>query len=343
MNDIALLGDPAEPEIERLAGCLADLGRAPLVIDTAGLPRRHALTFSDTGWHYDGQSLNGIRTFFLRGLHCNDLRAPGNGEPPPSLEALQEKSSLLGSLLRWAVTHGKPVVNPLSTQFCHYYKLHTQDHLKQAGVPVPATFAGNAPDAVRAFVGKHGEVISKPLAGGRETVALTADDLTPEFLNGLLEAPVMLQERIHGADIRAYVLGGRVIAAAALLTDHVDFRTGLQNFKPTSLSAEECRAVLEAARAMHLGFTGIDFKRAAKGRAVILDVNPAPMFAGFEGITGLNIAGPLAKYLAGAGVSAQARKGAAATPGNTRQDSQGPAYFSSCHPMFRARNGKCPA
>lgn len=305
MLHIALLCHPAEPEMVRLAACLAHLDRAALVIDTAGLPRQHALSFADSDWKYDAQSLRETKAFFLRSLHCaprSEEEDEDSGAPPPTLGALQEKNSLLGSLLRWAVTHGKPVVNPLSTLLCHYYKPHTQDHLRQAGVPVPETYAGNDPEAIRAFVARYGEVISKPLAGGREAVALTADDLSAEFLARLREMPILLQERIRGADIRVYVLGGQIIAAGALETDQVDFRTGPQQFTPTPLDAEECRAVIETARAMHLSFAGIDFKRPASGRPVVLDVNPAPMFAGFERITGQDIAGPLAEYLAGIAV-----------------------------------------
>jgi len=303
-HDFAILGSPTELEVVRLSDSLSELDHPPLLIDTSEFPRRHALGFSDCGWQYDSVSLNRIKAFFLRSLHCNDWHKQdsGNGHKDGEplrlqLRTLREKDSMLGSLLRWAVTHGKPVVNPLSTLLCHYYKLHTVDHLKQAGIPVPTTFAGSDSESVKGFIARHEQVICKPLAGGGEAVALTADDLSAEFLDRLSEAPVLLQERIHGTDVRAYVLGGQIIAAGALVTDRVDFRTGPQNFEPTPLSPEECLDLIKTARAMHLAFAGIDFKRTDAGRHVILDVNPAPMFAGFERLTGLDIAGPIARFL----------------------------------------------
>jgi glutathione synthase/RimK-type ligase-like ATP-grasp enzyme len=108
----------------------------------------------------------------------------------------------------------------------------------------------------------------------------------------------MLQERIYGDDIRVYALGDQVIAAASLSTDHVDFRTGHQDSRTTPLTEAESADVIRTAKLMSLRFAGIDFKRTKERCHFILDINPAPMFAGFEKITGLDIASHIARHLA---------------------------------------------
>jgi glutathione synthase/RimK-type ligase-like ATP-grasp enzyme len=301
MNTIVLLGDPREAEIQRLAGALAVLGRAPLVIDTAAFPSTGALTCAGGHWRYGSTDLSEIRAIFLRSVNCRDLADQGRGELSPDdvRRMLREKDSMLGSLLRWAAAKGITVLNPVDTLHCHYYKLDTTERLRRAGIPVPDTLATNDPEMVRSFIGRHLEVIHKPLSGGAEAVAIAASDLTEEFLADLIYAPVLLQERIYGQDVRAYVLNGEIVAAGSLATENVDYRTGSQHFVPTPLTVPECESLVRSAELMSLGFTGIDFKRTENWEHFILDVNPAPMFAGFERITGLDVAGAVAGYLAG--------------------------------------------
>jgi ribosomal protein S6--L-glutamate ligase len=295
MFDVAIIGGVQEPEVKRLAGCLEALGHPPLILDATAFPRQHHLTFVDGGWQYDGHDLGSTKAFFLRSLHCHQL-VEGTAQ---GLVCLREKDSFLGSLLKGAAWQGKMVLNPVETLFCHFYKLDTFARLQQAKLPIPATLGTNDPKAVKEFAARHEHLICKPLAGGAVAVAISAEDLSPESLAQLQNAPVMLQERVLGEDIRAYVLGDQVIAAASLTTEHADFRTGPQNFRPTTLTPAEATDVVLAAKLMSLHFAGIDFKRTRKRRHFLLDINPAPMFAGFEAVTGQEIANHIAGYLIG--------------------------------------------
>jgi glutathione synthase/RimK-type ligase-like ATP-grasp enzyme len=302
MLDIAVIGSPREPEVKRLTACLEKLKYPPLIIDTSAFPLRYTLTFADGQWRYEDQDLTVIKAVFLRSLHCSELaeKLTENGQQRSAIEILREKDSMLGSLLRWMVSQEKLILNPLSSLLCHYYKLDTIERLHNANIPVPATIATNDPGEVQKFAQSYKHLICKPLAGGAEAIAISANNFSPQFWARLQDAPVMLQERIYGHDIRAYVLDDQVIAAAALLTDHADFRSGQQNFQPTNLTEEETLALIQAAKLMGLTFAGIDFKRGKDGCYFLLDINPAPMFAGFEQITGLEIADYLAKYLVNA-------------------------------------------
>lgn len=162
------------------------------------------------------------------------------------------------------------------------------------GLPVPATLLGNDPEAVRAFVAEHDEVIFKPVQGGAHTQIVTPEHLTDENLRkSLALAPVTLQERVHGTDIRMFLAGERV-AACAIVTEAVDFRDDPQpRFEQVTLPDEVVDHCRRAAAALHLLWTGIDLRRTDDCRYIFLEANPSPMFLGFEHYTGL----PLSEML----------------------------------------------
>lgn len=299
--DIAIVGSAKEPEVDQLAACLAKLHHPPLIIDTSEFPQLRRLSFADGCWWYEKNNLRDTKVFFIRSLHCSELmeRLEASEQRPQGMgiAALREKDSILGSLLRWSTEQNKHTLNPLDTLLCHYYKLDTIERLRQAGVSVPQTIATNDPDAVQEFATNHKHIVCKTLAGGALVIGLAADRISEQFYALLKIAPVMLQARIYGHDIRAYVLNNQVIAAASKQTEHVDFRANEQSFQPTALTRKEAIAVIQTTQLMSLSFAGIDLKRTQDGQYFILDVNPVPMFTGFEQITGLGVTSAIAKYL----------------------------------------------
>lgn len=294
---IAIIGGPDELEVQRLKKCFEKLGNRPLIIDTSSFPRQHDLTFCDDSWRYDHHEILSIKAFFLRSLHCDEIAGDNAHTLERHIDALREKDSMLGSMLRWAALQGKLILNPIDTLVCHYYKLDSLQRLRNANIPVPATLGTNDPKAIRHFARKYKQLIYRPLSGGAGAIALGTDDLSPQLLAHLENVPLMLQERIYGSDIRAYVLGDQVIAAAASsISDQDDFRKGQENFQPTIITDAEAKDLINAAKILSLYFAEIDFKRAQDGRHFVLDINPAPLFASFEAITGLEIASHIAKY-----------------------------------------------
>ena len=300
MLEIAIVGRPKEPEVDKLALCLAQLGNPPLVIDTDAFPQQSHLTFSEGHWLYQENNLNDVKVFFLRSFRCIDpMEKLEPSEDPRTLEmiALREKDSMLGSLLRSMADQGKPTLNPFDTLLCHYYKLYTVERLRQAGVPVPPMMATNDSDAVQAFANTYKQIVCKPLAGGAIAIGLSAAGISEQFYPLLKIAPVMLQARIYGHDVRAYVLQDQVIAAASTITNQIDVRSGNRHFQPTALTHAETAGVIQVVRLLSLSFASIDFKRTSDGRYFIVDINPTPRFVRFERITGLEVTNPIAKHL----------------------------------------------
>ncbi|MBQ5812296.1 RimK family alpha-L-glutamate ligase, partial [Candidatus Saccharibacteria bacterium] len=101
---------------------------------------------------------------------------------------------------------------------------------------------------------------------------------------------ILLQEFIKesaGTDIRAFVVGGRVVASMKRESLDDDFRSNLHKGglgTPIKLTDQEKKTAIKAARAMGLHICGVDLMRSEKG-PMVLEVNASPGF-GIEKVTG---------------------------------------------------------
>jgi ribosomal protein S6--L-glutamate ligase len=96
----------------------------------------------------------------------------------------------------------------------------------------------------------------------------------------------------NGADIRAFVVGNKVVAAMKRQAKKGDFRSNLhQGGKgiKIDLSEEEEQAAIQSAQAMGLDVAGVDMLQSKRGPLVI-EVNASPGLEGIEKTTGVNIA-----------------------------------------------------
>ncbi len=208
----------------------------------------------------------------------------------------EERVAFIASTLLSLESQGIPVVNSLEVNSQHSRKPLQLELLRRAGLPVPRSLASNDPKAVKAFVKDVRAAVFKPLAGGATVRRVQKEDLSRERLEGLTLAPVLFQELLEGISVRVYVVGKRVVAAAEIHSTELDYRRDEGVVASTRLTIEERRAAVSAAAACDMRFSGVDLIRGAKGFHV-LECNPSPMFAVFEEKTGLDVAGPLAKYL----------------------------------------------
>jgi glutathione synthase/RimK-type ligase-like ATP-grasp enzyme len=167
------------------------------------------------------------------------------------------------------------------------------------GLAIPRTCITNDAEAVRAFCEEVPHAIFKPVQGGAGTAPVEARHLTAEALARLCLSPVTLQEEIPGTDVRVFVAGERVYACE-MRTDALDFREDpYAKIVPIELPGEIRRQALAVAEALHLVWTGIDFRRTPEGRWVFFEANPSPMFRGFEQRTGLPLTEALTELLMG--------------------------------------------
>jgi RimK family alpha-L-glutamate ligase len=177
--------------------------------------------------------------------------------------------------------------------------------LAAAGVPTPRTVAcERADDALAAFVELGSDVIVKPLFGsmGFGMARVEDPDVAQRVFRALeIERAVYyLQETLphDGVDVRALVVGGRVVAAIECVG--TGWRANLsRGARARAVALEERRAELcvRAAAAIGADYAGVDLLRAADGRDYVLEVNGIPGWRGVEAATGVDVAAALVEHL----------------------------------------------
>ena len=297
---IVLLGGSEDPQIRRVATALEARGATSHVLDTACFPERDRLAMSEGGARHLGRLLEAPRAVYVRGLASHPLMPSlaqlFEAHPRRVLSAMEEKRALLESMLLTWQAQGARLVNSPEANAQHSRKPYQLALLQRAGLPVPPWLATNDANALREHLAIWGSAVFKPLAGGATVRRVTEEDLAPERLEQLAAAPVLFQKCITGVSVRAYVAGDRVVAAAEIHSEELDYRRAEGDVYPTRLSASENAMALLAAHTCRMPFTGVDFIRSSDG-TWLLECNPSPMFAVFEEKTGLDVAGPLADLL----------------------------------------------
>src|SRR3954464_245340 len=177
--------------------------------------------------------------------------------------------------------------------------------LAAAGVPTPRTVAcEHAEDALAAFDDLGGDVIVKPLFGSMGTgMARVEDPDVAERVFRALEierAVYYLQETLPhaGVDVRAMVVGGRVVGAIERVGD--GWRANLARgarARPVELEEGQAQLCVSAAAALGADYAGVDLLRSADGRDHVLEVNGIPGWHGLERATGVDVAAALVEHL----------------------------------------------
>jgi ribosomal protein S6--L-glutamate ligase len=113
---------------------------------------------------------------------------------------------------------------------------------------------------------------------------------------------VLLQEFVaesRGRDVRALVVGGRVIGAMRREARLGEFRSNLHRGgagRALELPAPFAEVALQAARSVGLGVAGVDLLE-SEGGPLVMEVNSSPGFEGLEGATGIDVAGAILDHV----------------------------------------------
>lgn len=187
-------------------------------------------------------------------------------------------------------------------------KLRCLQLLAREGIGLPTTVFGDNPDDTTdllAMLGPPPHVIKLNEGSQGQGVLLaekqSASQSVIEAFRGLY-ANFLVQEFIgeaRGADIRCFVVGGKVVAAMRRQARAGEFRSNLhRGGKATaaSLSHAETDTALRAARTIGLNVAGVDLLRSRRG-PLVLEVNSSPGLEGIEASTGVDVAGEIIDYL----------------------------------------------
>lgn len=153
---------------------------------------------------------------------------------------------------------------------------------------------GGAPLIIKLLEGTQGlgVVLAETKKAGQSVI---------EAFHGL-KARIIVQEFIkeaRGADIRAFIVNGKVVGAMKRQGAEGEFRSNLHRggkAEVIKLSRLEKAAALNAAKALGLDIAGVDMLQSDRG-PLILEVNSSPGLEGIEKATGVNIAGKIIEYI----------------------------------------------
>ena len=187
-------------------------------------------------------------------------------------------------------------------------KLRSMQLLSRKGLGMPVTGFANKPDDVKDLIKMVGgaPLVIKLLEGTQgigvvlAETAKAAESVIEAFMG--VKADILVQEYIKeagGADIRCFVVGGKVVAAMKRQAVAGEFRSNLHrggNASLIKITPEERSTAVRAARIMGLNVAGVDILRSNHG-PVIMEVNSSPGLEGIEDATGKDLAGLIISFM----------------------------------------------
>ena len=222
--------------------------------------------------------------------------------PAGSLEQIVFRVDALHTLEE----RGIPVVNPARTIERTVDKLWTTALLEQAGLRVPETVVCEGADAALAAFRALGDVIVKPLFGsmGLGMVRVTDEEMAFRVFRTLetLRGVYYVQRTIDhgGCDVRAFVVGSRVIGA--IERSAPGWKTNLARggrARSVTLEPEQTELALAAARAVGADYAGVDLLPARDGTMYVVEVNGIPGWRGLQEATSRDVAAAIVELLVG--------------------------------------------
>jgi ribosomal protein S6--L-glutamate ligase len=202
---------------------------------------------------------------------------------------------------------GVPVLNGAVAISRSRDKLRALQLLTRRNIDVPTTVCARNPAGVEAALGLVGgcPAIVKLQQGTQGIGTMIAE--TPQAVHSLLETfwamgqDIVLQEYVReskGRDIRALVVGGRVVAAMRRVAKPGEFRSNLHRGGKgdcIELPREYRNVAIRATKAMGLEVAGVDMLEARNGPK-ILEINSSPGLEGIERASTVNVAGAIVGY-----------------------------------------------
>ncbi|HEY1191156.1 MAG TPA: RimK family alpha-L-glutamate ligase, partial [Gemmata sp.] len=256
-----------------------------------------AILSGGTGWHVqDLVRAAGELGHRAEPLDFRTLSASANagGGPLSPFDALIVRTMPAGSLeqvvfrmdlLHEAAARGVPVLNPPRAVEVCVDKYLTTARLARAGIATPDTeVCQRSADALIAFEELGGDVVLKPIFGseGRGMVRITDEETAWRTFRVLEQTGqvIYLQQFVKhpGWDLRAFVLGDRVIASMRR-TAGADWRTNVAQggvAEGVTLSEAETALALGAASAVGCPVAGVDLLPGPNGELFVIEVNAVP-------------------------------------------------------------------
>lgn len=187
-------------------------------------------------------------------------------------------------------------------------KLRCLQILARHGISIPPTeLVGRREDIQPAIARVGGAPLVIKLKEGTQGVGVILAE-TAEVAEAIVETlrsakqKVLIQKFVaesRGRDIRAFVVGGRVVAAMRRVAQGREFRSNVHRGAVAgrvALGARYERTALRAAEVLGLEIAGVDMLEATSGPQV-MEVNASPGLEGIETATRIDIAGAILDHV----------------------------------------------
>jgi len=236
-----------------------------------------------------------------------------NGKPLENFDAIIPRIAASKTFYGTAVVRQFEVTGVFSTNESQAIsrsrdKLRCLQILAREGIGLPVTGFAHATQDIDGLIETVGgaPVVIKLLEGtqGIGVVLAETNQAAKSVIEAFrqLEANILVQEYIkesRGADIRCFVVGGKVIASMKRQGAEGDFRSNLHRggkAEKIKLTPEERSTAIRAVKAMGLSVAGVDLLRSNHG-PVVIEVNSSPGLEGIELATGVDVAKSIIDYL----------------------------------------------
>lgn len=187
-------------------------------------------------------------------------------------------------------------------------KLRSYQLLARAGADIPKTLfaretaafedvieqVGGTPLIIKVARGTHGNGVV--LAETKKAAQAVMQAFYVEGVNFVVQEFV---KESAGTDIRAIVVGSRVVASVERQNLDDDFRSNTHQggiAKPIKLTEEERKVAIKAAKAMGLPICGVDMLRSARG-PLVMEVNSSASLKSPELVAKRNVAEQIIEYI----------------------------------------------
>lgn len=187
-------------------------------------------------------------------------------------------------------------------------KLRALQLLAREGIGMPVTGFAHSPKDSGELIDMVGgaPLVVKLLEGtqGVGVVLAETEKASESVISAFqsLDANILVQEFIKeaaGADIRAFLVGDRVVAAMRRQGPPGEFRSNLHrggSATEVKLTPEERDTAKRAAKVLGLKVAGVDMLRSNRG-PLVMEVNSSPGLEGIEAATRVDVAAAVIEYL----------------------------------------------
>jgi ribosomal protein S6--L-glutamate ligase len=187
-------------------------------------------------------------------------------------------------------------------------KLRTLQLFSRHDIGIPPTAFARRREDLRDAIQRVGgtPVVLKLLEGTQGVGVILAESVSSaeSVLDAMrsLKQNILIQAFIReakGQDIRAIVVGDRVVAAMRRKAAEGEFRSNVHRGGSTAaveLDDEYERTAIEAAQVLGLNIAGVDLMPSDDG-PMVLEVNSSPGLQGIETATGVDVAGAMVQFV----------------------------------------------